>query len=116
MTKPNTTPKADTTTTPAQDTTPAGPALAVLAPTTASTPARRGDSTIAMPVATVWLHCFNTGLAKGAAPARKVLVAECVGLGVAYYTARTQVDAYLRATKGNTVRPDKTPKGLVLPL
>lgn len=91
---------------------------AVVVPTTASTPARRGNSTIPTPVAQVWVTCHNActkARNEGTAvPARKVLVGMCIDLGVAYYTARTQVQAYLKASLGGTVNPTKLPRAVVL--
>jgi len=96
--------------------------IATLAPTTASTPAYRGDSTVAMPVGLVWVTGFAMyfdpkGNPVTPAPTRKAYMDACIGLGVTYYTARTQVQAFLKATKGGTVLPapgTKLPRGVVL--
>lgn len=97
-------------------TTPAPAAQVVV--TTASTPARRGESTVSTPVAQVWVNSHNMCVAAREAgkpaPARKVLVAAAMDMGVTYYTARTQVQAYLKATNGGTQHPDKLPRHVVL--
>jgi len=79
---------------------------------------RRGTSTVQYPVATVHALCIGaTHKAGGEAPARKALTALCVGAGVAYNTARTQVQAYLqwrgRCVQAGTVLPHPVP-GLAL--
>jgi hypothetical protein len=51
--------------------------------------------------------------AGGVAPKRSVLIQELVAAGVAYYTARTQVDRYMRWHSNG--RPESgLPRGVVL--
>lgn len=63
-------------------------------------PALRGESTIEAPVATVWtLADVMHSTASEEEPARrKDVVAACQEAGVAYYTARTQYQAWYTAT------------------
>lgn len=92
-------------------------ALATIQPS-APTKARRGKSTIQSPVAFVWANSHNLCSAAINAgqplPSRKVLVDSAINQGIAYYTARTQVQAYLKASGGGTRAPAKLPKGLTI--
>lgn len=92
---------------------------ATVAPAAPSTPQqKKGKSTLAMPVAVVWAYCINaiaSAKAEGkSTPARKDLVNGCIANGVAYYTARTQVQAYLKASGNGAHAPAKLPRGLNL--
>lgn len=95
---------------------PAPAPAAVVVATTASTPARRGESTIAQPVAVVWVTCHNMCVAARTAgkpvPSRKALHEACFAAGVTYYTTRTQVQAYLKASNMGTTTPSKLPRGV----
>ncbi len=93
--------------------------VATMVATTAATPAqKKGKSTIQYPVAYVWIMCINAFKAAKQngtpAPSRKYLVAKAIEDGVAYYTSRTQVQAYLKASLGGTVQPKSLPRGVVL--
>lgn len=59
--------------------------------------ANRGSSTVDGPVARVWEIAENNRNAR-----RKDVVQMAVNAGVAYYTARTQYQAWYTATKGGT--------------
>lgn len=93
------------------------PAPAAVIEVQAATPvSKRGKSTIQTPVATVWVTCHNmVSAAKKAGeaiPSRKALVAASIDQGIAFYTARTQVQAYLKASKNGTQVPDKLPRNV----
>ncbi len=81
-------------------------------------PALRGKSTAPSPVALVWEIAHNAWAAatKEAPVRRKDVVAACREAGIAYYTARTQYQAYYKFTdKGAapiTVKTEGLPKGL----
>jgi hypothetical protein len=92
---------------------------ATLTTTIAAKPDRRGESTVAKPVAVTWVTCINAcfnpdGTPVGAKPVRNGLVALAMRAGVAYYTARTQVHLFLKASAGGTVMPEKLPQGVTL--
>lgn len=74
----------------------------------------KGKSLITSPVAATWAISHNACVAARNAeqpiPARKTLVLAAINAGVAPYTARTQVQAYLKASKGGTVTPSKFPR------
>jgi hypothetical protein len=79
---------------------------------------KKGNSSVANPVATVWVTCANmcftpTGAPVATTPTRAQLHNACSAMGVAYYTTRTQVQAFLRASVGGTVVPTVTPKYVV---
>lgn len=79
---------------------------------------KKGKSSIPFPVAYVWILCHNA-FAKAqqagtAAPSRKSLVAQAISDGVAYYTSRTQVQAYLKATANGTRIPKTLPRNVSL--
>lgn len=93
---------------------PAPAPVAQIVHTVAATPQRRGESTVAKPVAVVWVTCYNLCSTVTPQPSRKSLMAACINAGVTYYTARTQVDAYLRAPKGDNGVPLKLPQGVVI--
>jgi hypothetical protein len=77
---------------------------------------KKGKSSIENPVAVVWITSHNMCLAALAAgqsvPARKALVAASIAAGAAFYTARTQVQAYLKASANGTQIPSKPPRGV----
>lgn len=103
------------TPTPTPTPTPTTP-QATFTPPVAVTPlVRKGTSTIQHPVGVTWVTCHNLTLGNGGTPpARKVLHAAVMGLGVAYYTTRTQVQRYLAWVKGGS-NPTQVPKGVNLP-
>lgn len=79
---------------------------------------RRGKSTVEHPVAATWAFCMNE-LARAhkagqPVPSRKALVNGAHAMGIAWYTARTQVGEFLKASKGGTQVPARLPKGLVI--
>lgn len=94
-----------------------GPAKVVPAPVVPKAN-RKGNSKVAYPVAVAWVVCYNLqaqAQATGApAPTRKTLMAGCINAGVTYNTARTQVQAYLKATKGATQAPATLPTNVQL--
>lgn len=66
-------------------------------------PTLRGNSEIDSPVARVWViadQMWAEALANGEKPRRKDVVQRCQDEGVAYYTARTQYQAWYKATNG----------------
>lgn len=79
---------------------------------------RRGKSSVESPVATVWVNShnmFSQARANGTEPpSRKDLVRAAMDAGVSYYTARTQVQAYLKASKGGTEVPTKLPRNVAI--
>jgi len=79
---------------------------------------KNGKSKIEFPVAFVWMLCMNAIGAANAAgqpiPSRKSLQAQAEAAGVAFYTARTQVQEYLKQSKNGTVIPAKLPRGIKL--
>jgi hypothetical protein len=92
---------------------------AILAPAAPSTPqSKRGKSLVESPVARVWYNCINAvAAAKNAGtalPGRKALHEINMADGIAYYTSRTQVQAYLKASGNGARIPVKLPKGLVI--
>jgi hypothetical protein len=95
----------------------AAPAAAAIVQEQAKTPvSKRGTSSVASPVAQVWVRSHNmcaAALAAGQpAPSRKQLVEANIEAGVAYHTARTQVQLYLKASEKGTKVPSKAPKGV----
>jgi hypothetical protein len=79
---------------------------------------KRGNSSVQSPVSFVWVTCLNAMAAAAAAgeapPSRKALVTTCIDAGVAYYTARTQVQAYLKASNNGAELPAKLPRGVAI--
>lgn len=71
-------------------------------------PALRGKSEVDGPVAAVWAHAeirfISAADAGEPKPRRKDIVDECVQDGIAYYTARTQYQAWYKATDGGDIR------------
>jgi hypothetical protein len=93
--------------------------VAVVAPAATSTPeSKRGKSVVKFPVAAVWVTCMNMVAAATAAgqpvPSRTSMVAACRAQGIAFYTARTQVQAYLKASAQGTKQPAKLPREVSL--
>jgi hypothetical protein len=76
---------------------------------------RKGTSTVKHPVGVTWVGCLqlthNNG---GTPPKRSVLHTHVMGLGVTYYTTRTQVQGFLKWYKGGC-NPLHLPKGVTLP-
>lgn len=109
-TKGNTT-KGTTTPTP----TPTGVTVQFVPPTPVTPKVRKGTSTITNPVGNTWVHCLqvthNNG---GTPPTRGTLHTQVMGLGVTYYTTRTQVQKYLQ-WYNNGCNPTQLPKGVTLP-
>ena len=94
--------------------------VAVLVPTTASTPVHRGNSTVNNPVGNVWVTGFNmyftpNGTPVTPTPTRKQYMVTVTNMGVTYYTARTQIQRFLKHTQGGTVyNTNNRPRGVVL--
>lgn len=107
----------DAASTPAAESKPAAAVVATAVPTPKAE--RLKKSTVALPVAQVWVTCFNLIQAATAAgkpvPSRKFLVDTCINAGVAFYTSRTQVQAYLKASRNGSIIPAKLPKGVSFP-
>src|SRR5690606_19009679 len=96
------------------------PALATIQPVERVAPEeRRGKSQQKFPVAFTWVLCHNafaTARKEGKpAPRRTDLVKAAMDAGVAYYTARTQVQAYIKASKHGTQVPAQLPRGVTIP-
>lgn len=87
-------------------------------------PALRGKSTDASPVCGVWAfaeRAFTVAREnEGTNPRRKDVVAACVEKGIAFYTARTQYQAWYKRTDAGaipiTAGMDGLPKGLLVEL
>ena len=99
-----------------------------MVPTTKQTPVKKGTSNIPNPVGMVWVTCIqvcftvqtvngvNTYVPVPVTPTRKHLHTLCMGLGITFYTYRTQVQQFLKATNGGTnLVGVKLPKGVNLP-
>ena len=103
---------AKTTKTP---TTTKGVTVTFTPPTVVTTVNRKGTSTVKNPVGITWVGCLqlthNNG---GTPPKRSTLHTHVMGVGVTYYTTRTQVQRYLQWYKGGKV-PGNLPKGVTLP-
>ncbi len=80
------------------------------------TPAqRKGSSTIENPVGHTWVACLNLTAKNGhQLAARKDYHRAAIALGVAYYTARTQVNRYLQWAHAGS-EPTNMPRGVALP-
>ena len=116
--------KGNNTPTPTPTTTPTPTPTVVFTPPTPTTPVtRKGTSTVPNPVGTVWVYCITQTLQGGGTlvlgtpgtlgtVTRKGLTQGVMGLGVTYYTARTQVNRYLGWVKGGC-NPTQLPKGVV---
>ena len=91
-------------------------AVAVFIKPVTVTPAnRRGSSTIDNPVGETWITCINATAANdGAMPERKVLHQLVMDRGVAYYTARTQVQAYRKWFTAGADTAQGLPRGVVI--
>lgn len=71
--------------------------IQVQAPSGVAAEDRLTKSTVKHPVARVWVECYNaTAAAGGEPPKRAELHKLCHEVGIAYGTARTQVDKFLR--------------------
>lgn len=75
---------------------------------------KRGNSTVQHPVGTVWVTCITHTLQNGGTPpTRGTLHTVCMGVGVGYYTTRTQVQRYLQWYRGGC-NPTGLPRGVVV--
>lgn len=76
----------------------------------------RGKSTVESPVALVWVISHNAMLVAQRdgkeRPSRKALFDLCRQAGIAPYTARTQIQLYLKASANGTQAPVKHPKNI----
>ena len=91
------------------------PVVTFVKPTVVTPQNRKGKSTIPNPVGVTWVGCLNqTHLNGGTPPKRSVLHTHVMGLGVTYYTTRTQVQRYLQWVRGGCVLGN-LPKGVVIP-
>lgn len=73
---------------------------------------KKGSSTIKYPVARIWVLCLNLTAANkdGELLPRSKYIKEAISMGAAYYTARTQVDRYIRWVNGDS--SIKVPRGV----
>ncbi len=95
--------------------------VVVMVPTTKQTLVKRGVSTVPNPVGTVYVTCINHLFTNNGGvytrntnPVhRGTLHNLCMGVGVTYYTVRTQVQNYLKVSVGGTLPPTQhtLPKG-----
>lgn len=90
---------------------------AIYAKYPAPDPALRGKSEVTNPVAEVWALAHRTfEAAAPERPRRKDIVAAGQELGIAYYTVRTQYQAWFKYTQSGTVmitaESEGLPKGL----
>jgi hypothetical protein len=93
-----------------------------MVPTTKQTMVKRGNSTVPNPVGMVYVTCINHlwvlqgGIwVRTSNPVnRNTLHNLCYGIGVTYYTTRTQVQQYLKVSKLGTLNPTQhtLPKGV----
>ena len=84
-------------------------------PETVAPANRKGASTIDNPVGETWITCINATAANGGAmPERKVLHQLVMERGVAYYTARTQVQAYRKWFTSGADTAQGLPRGVVI--
>jgi hypothetical protein len=97
---------------------PASAAAVILAPAATAAADKLRKSAVKNPVAQVWANCHNAfalAAAEGkSAPSRAALHVINTAHGIAYYTSRTQIQAYLKASRNGTVLPAKLPKGLTI--
>jgi len=118
-TKGNTKGTKGTTTTPPTTT---GVTVQFVPPTPVTPTVKRGNSTVKHPIGVTWVYCLqqthNNG---GTPPLRGTLHTGVMGLGVAFYTTRTQVQLYLQWYNGTgryhptPCNPNLLPKGVTLP-
>ncbi len=114
----------NTTKTPTKPTTPKGTTtppnkggvkVTFTPPVTVTPQQRKGTSTVKHPIGVCWVMCLqlthNNG---GTPPKRSTLHQRVMGVGVTYYTTRTQVQRYLQWFKGGC-NPTNLPKGVLLP-
>lgn len=114
-TKPGTTKPGTTKGTPKGTTTTPKGGYTFVKPPKVTPQNRKGSSTIPNPVGNTWVTCLNLTLQNGGVPPkRSVLVHKVMGLGVTYYTARTQVNRYLQWVS-NGSNPQGLPKGVTPP-
>jgi hypothetical protein len=94
------------------------PVAVILAPAPAASGSKLRKSAPKNPVAQVWANCHNAFAAAKAegkpAPSRAALHVINTAMEIAYYTSRTQIQAYLKASRNGTVLPAKLPKGLTI--
>ena len=74
---------------------------------------RKGESTVDNPVGVTWVLCLNATTEAGSMPARKDLTRLAIDAGVAYYTARTQVQRFRRWV-ADGADPKDLPRGINL--
>lgn len=114
--------------TPTTPTTPTTTPVVVFTPPVPNTPkVRKGVSTVPNPVGVTWVHCMVTlhGMGYPQVPTtnpnpntlpqgiRGTLTKGVTGLGVTYYTNRTQVNRYLQWYRTGC-NPTTLPKGVVV--
>jgi len=105
--------KGNTTTT----TTPTKGVVVTFVPPVPVTPTqRKGTSTVKHPVGVTWVGCLQLTHNNGGTPPtpRGVIHTHVMGLGVTYYTTRTQVQRYLRWFNMGC-NPTNLPQGVTLP-
>ena len=98
----------------AKDAAPPAATAVFVKPETVAPANRKGASTIDNPVGETWITCINATAANdGAMPERKVLNQAAMDRGVAYYTARTQVQAYRKWFVAGADPTQGLPRGVV---
>ena len=91
----------------------AAPAAKFVKPAKVEPVNRRGHSSIDNPVGNTWVACLlATAANSGELVTRREYTAAAIDLGVAYYTARTQVNRYLQWEAAGRI--GKLPRGVVL--
>jgi len=99
----------------AKDAAPPAATAVFVKPETVAPANRKGASTIDNPVGETWITCINATAANdGAMPERKVLNQAAMDRGVAYYTARTQVQAYRKWFVAGADPTQGLPRGVVI--
>ena len=92
------------------------PVAVLVAPAPSTPESKRGKSSVQSPVAFVWANSHNlieAAIAAGTAqPSRSALQKDAIAKGIAFYTARTQVQAYLKARAAGGGKPAKFPRGV----
>jgi hypothetical protein len=92
----------------------AGVTAVFIKPETVTPANRRGASTVDNPVGVTWVLCMNATAAAGSMPERKHLHKIVMEAGVAYYTARTQVQAYRKWVAAGSDPTQGLPRGVTI--
>ena len=92
----------------------AGVTAVFIKPETVTPANRRGSSTVDNPVGVTWVLCLKATAEAGSMPERKHLHKIVMDAGVAYYTARTQVQAYRRWVGNGSDPLSGLPRGVTI--